>query len=94
MMNDTDFVLVSKETAEEVLNRKDVYPTFLERNDDNSFTATFERHPAPIMQGKIKDADDAIRIVEPEIVEAREPNVEPSMAVTVSFGFIESPLEH
>ncbi len=91
-MNDIDFVLVSEETASDVLKREEIYPDFLERNDDNSFTATFKKHPAPIMQGKIKEADDAIRIVEPEIADAREPNVEPSMAVTVRFGFVASPL--
>jgi len=91
MVEDIQLVRVSEAIASAILERERVYPTFLERNPDNSFTANFADDPAPKVRQRILDADKTIVLVEPEMVEARQPNTEPGLAATVRFGFIQQP---
>lgn len=90
-MAEQEFVRVSEAITSAILEREQVHPVFLERNEDNTFTATFQDATAPEMRHRILSCDDTIRLVEPEVVEARQPNTEPNMAATVRFGFIETP---
>lgn len=88
-----DFAIVTVETASDILAAHDIHPTHLTRDfEDNAFVATFDATPAPIMRSKIEAAHSAIVLVNPEVVEARVPNNDPQMPVTVRFGFTENPI--
>lgn len=91
MLEDTQFVRVSEAVTSAILERENLFPEFLDRNPDNTFTANFATEPAPHVRQRILDADETIVLAESEAIETRKPNVESGFIASVRFGFTQLP---
>jgi hypothetical protein len=93
MTNDYEFVAVDKDTARHVLEEAGLRPATMSRNDDNTFTVSFDKLPTPVVKEDLLKAHENIVIVkrDDDVQQNRKPNVEPQIASLLHFGFTGQP---
>lgn len=91
MSEEITYVRVSEAVGSAILERENLFPSFLDRNPDNTFTANFATEPAPHIRQRVLDANETIVLAESETVATHQPNVESGLAASVRFGFTEMP---
>jgi hypothetical protein len=94
MSDEYEFVAVEQDKARAILEEAGLRPATLARNEqDNTFTVSFDKLPAPVVAEDLMLAHPNIVVIkrDDDVQKNRKPNVEPNIASLLHFGFTKQP---
>lgn len=92
-MTEQTYVTVAEERVRHLLEEAGLTPATLTPNDDNTFTASFNNLPTPIVADDLRKAHEHLVVVDrvDDLQDVRKPNVEPRLPSLIHFGFTDEP---